>query len=482
MVGPHRSEGKAGAFYRAYMDEAAIEAKGITPLAPQLDAIRAVGTQTRLAALMGREGGAESAHTATAVIQFAVTPAVFDVRIYRDVRNPGRNAVYLSASGLMLPGPEYYSDAALSDIKKEYEQYIIRVLTLLAWPRPESAAREIVDLETRIAAVTPSHEVMQSLRAHDSVMSVGSLAKHAPTFNWRAFMAGADLGAVTTVHVNAVDAFPKIAEIVASTPIRVWQARQAFAIADIDAVHLNDAMYRANFDFRGKQFNSAQLQPPSRESRAWVATEAAIGNALGALYVAHNFPPEARRQAQLMAENIRHALDKRLAAISWMSAATRAKVRAKLASMSLDIGSPATFQSYQGLTISDKDHYGNIVRSRAYVWHNQVRSLDTPVKNAEWPMTPQMASYFYAPPINAMGIPAGTLQPPFFDVNADPAVNYGAIGSLMGQQMLAAFDEQGRHFDARGQLDELFTPEESREFSAMRRSIINQYSAVEPLP
>ena len=479
---PESAEGKAGAFYRAFMDEKTIEEKRIAPLRPQLLGIQSIRTPAELAALMGRESGAGTAHVATAVVQFAVAPGVFDVGIRRDVSDPSRNAVYVSASGLLLPGPEFYSDPQLSDIRKEYEKYIVRILSTLSWPDPEKAAREIIALETRIGAVTPSHEQRQDARGNDTVMSVARLAKYAPGFDWHAFFLGAELGAVKFVHIDAVEAFPKIAKIVAETPISVWQARQAFAIADIDAVNLNDDIYRANFEFRGRQFNSAQLQPPARENKAWVAAEAAIGDALGALYVAHYFSPEAKRQAQTMAEGIRRALDARLAALPWMSAATKTKARAKLAAMKLDIGYPETFQSYRGLVIDEKDHYGNLVRSRAYAWHNQIRSLDKPVDESVWPMTPQMASYFYAAPANAMGIPAGTLEPPFFDLNADPAVNYGAIGSLMGQQMFGALDDLGRHYDARGRVNELLTPDESRRFGAMRQAISDQYSAVEPLP
>jgi putative endopeptidase len=475
------AEAMAGAFYRAYMDEAAIDRKGVTPLRPQLDAIRTARTRSALAAEMGREAGPGTQRGIT-FLRFNYAPGLFSVDIGQDPQDPSRHAIFIAPDGLLLPGPEYYADPELADIRAAFEGYIAQVLTMLGWPEPVAMAHRVIALETRIAAASPTHEQMRTAGATDTSLAVARLEAAAPGFDWRAFLQGAELGRVGRVRVRALDVVPGLAAIFVDTPIDVWQARQAFAIADIDARHLGSALARANFEFRARQFNSPLTVPPPRGSNAGVIAEGSIGGIIGTLYAARYLTPEVKSAALTMAEGVRQAFADRLAHASWMSPDTRARARGKVSRIALDVGYPDTYKAPAALVVSDTDHYGNVVRARAFAWRERVHHLNDPFDRTAWPMTPQTATYGYTVETNAIVMPAALLQPPFFDPQADPAVNYGAIGALMGGQVASALDDRGRHFDADGRRRELLAPDETRRFLALRQAISDRYSRVEPLP
>lgn len=483
---PDSAEGKASAFYRAFMDEKTIEAKGFSPLKPELDAIRAAGTRRQMAALMGVMAGPGTSRAINNVTGLSIgRTGAFWVNIRQDQKDPQRYAVYVGQSGLNLPGPEYYSDPKLADIKVAYEAYIARMLTLLMWPEPETRAREIVALETRIAGASWSHEQMQDVDKTYNPMTVTELSKFAPGFDWRAFLKGAELGKVTNVVIDAKSAFPQLAAIFADTPLEVWQARQAFAVVDdaAGAGYLNTAAFNANFEFRNKQFRSLLSVPPPRgATRAWNAMARNIGDILSSFYVARYFSPEAKTAAQEMVANLRNAFDARLAKSSWMSAETKIRAREKLARMTMKIGYPDKFQDYKGLEISETDLYGNVMRATAFNWRRQVRRLNEPFDRSEWMLTPEIANYNYIPTTNSIEVPAGSLQPPFFDLHADASVNYGAIGVLMGLSMIGGFTNQGRHYDGDGRMRDWWTAEDAKRFESMTKALNDQYSAIEPLP
>ena len=472
---PRRSAGgpeaKAAGFYRSFMDQQSVEARGLTPLDSGLQAVRGATTPARLARLMGaaagpgtevRVSGPRSAH------------APFFLTIGQDQRNPGRYAVALDQGGLGLPGPEYYSDPKLADIKTAYQSYVTRLLHLIGWPDAETRGPQVVTFETRIASVTRPNS------AADRV-TVGELARLAPGFDWRAFFGGAGLDRVSHLDLDRI-AVPSIARIVAETPLEVLQARQAFALVDGAAPNLDSATVAAEFDFRYRMFNNQSAVLPPREQRALTTLEASIGEILGALYVKTYFSPAAKARTFEMIKLLTQALDARLTSLEWMSPATRAKARAKLATMRFNIGYPDQLPDFRGLVIRDDDLYGNVTRATALAWRRQVARLSRPFDRSEWVFTPQSVNYSYTPSTNTLEIPSATLEPPFFDLAADPAVNYGAIGALIGSMMVAAFDDQGRHYDAAARRHEWWTAEESSAFEARLGALAGQYSAVEPLP
>ena len=478
---PDSAAGKAGAFYRAFMDEKMAESKGVRPLDPQLETIKAAKTKKKMTELMGTIAGSRTKRGPARSNQPA-DRALFSMNIGQDQTEPNRYAVYVGQAGLGLPGPEYYMDPKLADIKAAYATYVTRALSLIGWPNPETRANEVVAFESRIAEVSWSHEQMRDPVQTYNAMSVTELSNLAPGFDWPAFLGGAEVGNLSRLVIDAKSAFPKIAHIFDETPIEVLQAQQAFVLVDEAGLILNTDVFKANFDFRVRMFSNQSMAPRPRSFNAWITLEAAIGDALGSLYIERYFSPEAKASALEMAANLKKAFDARLQNATWMSPATKAKARAKLAAMTVNIGYPDKLQDYKGLEISDTDLYGDVERATAFNWHALVARLSGPFDRCYWVYTPQSVNYSYTPSSNTLEIPAGTFQPPFFDLHADPAVNYGAVGVMIGATMASGFDNQGRHYDSDGRLQDWWTSEEVKIFEAMTRRLSDQYSAIEPLP
>ena len=478
---PESAENKVGALYRAFMDEKTIEAKGRTPIEPELNAIRAAKTKALMAALTGRIVGPGTVR-APSVFGPSLGRGVFTVDIAQDQMDPKRYAVYVGQGGLLLPGPEYYLDPQLADIKIAYQAYMAKMLTLIGWPNAEASAKDIVAFETRVADVDWSHERMRAAAKTYNLITVTELSKLAPGFDWPEFLRGAELGKVDKVVIDSKIAFPKIASIFAETPIDVLQARQAFDAADNGAMLLDSAMVSANFDFRVKVFNGQAVVLGPRQNRAESTVEANLTETMAAFYVTQYFSPEAKKKAQEMVVNLKNAFDARLQSLTWISPETKAEARDKLAKMTVKIGYPDMFENYKGLKIKDTDLYGDVVRAAAFNWRRNIRGLSEPFDRSAWTLTPNYPQYNYIPSTNTMEVPAALLQPPFFDLKADDAVNYGAIGSLMGMMIMYGFDPQGGQYDADGHLRDWWAAEDLKRFAAEAEKLSQQYSAIEPLP
>ena len=474
-------EGRAGAFYRAFMDEKAGESKGVRPLDARLELIRKAKTRDELAALMGKVAGPWAQRTNMLSYQPA-NRALFSIQIAQDQANPERYALYIGQAGIGMPGPEYYSDAKLADIKVKYEAYVARALELVSWPDPAGEAKRVVEAETRLAEASWTQEQMRDPVQTFNPMTVAELSKLAPEFNWTKFLESAETGKVNRVVIDAKSAFPKLARIFAETPAEVWQAQQAFALVDNAGVLLDSRVFTAHFEFWDRTFNNQNAAPRPRWFYAWTTMESSIGDLLGKLYVQRYFSPEAKAAAVDMANTMKRAFDARLERTPWMSPATRAKAREKLARMTMNIGYPEKTEDYSGLEISDADLYGDVSRVAVLKWKNQRKRLNEPFDRSFWQFSPQSVNYSYTPATNTLEIPAGTFQPPFFDIHADPAVNYGSVGVMIGAMMASGFDNQGRHYDANGRLHDWWTAEEAAKFERYREELIEQYSAVEPLP
>jgi|GEM_PF-17056 len=473
-------EEKAGAFYRSFIDEKRIEAKGIEPLQPELDAIRAVHSKSELAALMGRVAGPGTVRAAT--VRTPLGRALFSLDVAQDPNDPAHYALFIGQAGLQMPGAEYYNDPKLADLKAAYHDYVARMLTLIGWPDAQTRAAQIVAFEGRVAGASWTREQMGDVMQTYNPMTLEDLIRFAPGFDWRAFLGGAELPATGRVVIDAKSAFPAIAKIYDETPLDVLQARQAFAAADAAAPLLDHALADASFDFRAKRFAGLFQVPLARTLGGEQVVETNMPDALSAMYVARYFSAEAKAKALEMARNLVAALDVRLASLTWMSPPTRMKARQKLAAMELHIGYPEHFLQYDGLTIRDDDLYGNVARAAAWNWRHSVAKLGQPVDRAEWALAPAYPQYAYAATRNSVEISAATLQPPFFDPQADDAVNYGAIGAVIGQQLVAGFDHHGGRYDATGRLADWWTADERKHFDEETAKIVAQYSAVEALP
>ncbi|MCE3289885.1 MAG: peptidase [Caulobacter sp.] len=457
-----------GGLYNSFMDEARLEALGAKPLAADLAAVKAARTHDALAALQGGTQGKFGA-------------GVFGVGIGPEAADPTKYAVYVGQAGLGLPDRDYYLTEQFAAKKAAYRAYIAKTLTLAGWANPEANADAIVAFETKIAEASWTKVQQRDPVASVNPMTVAELSKLAPDFNWKAYLTAAGLGAESNIIVGEKSAFPKIAAIYKATPVETIQAWEAFHIADQAAPYLSKAFADANFDFRNKTL-SGQPEQRARWKRGVALTGGTLGEAVGKLYVEAYFPPESKAKMEALVDNLLVAMKARIEKLTWMSPETKAKALAKANSFTVKIGYPDEWRDYSKLTIKGDDLYGNIERAGAFEWDYQVARLHKPVDRKEWGMFPQTVNAYYNPQLNEIVFPAAILQPPFFDPDADPAVNYGAIGAVIGHEISHGFDDQGSQFAADGSLTNWWQPVDREKFVAQTKSLGALYSSFEPLP
>ena len=474
---PTDLEGKVGRFYRSFMDETRVEAAGAKPLDPLLSDVRNPNTRQTQAALMGRANADLDA-------------SLFNVFIDIDLKDPSHYAVYVSQGGLGLPDRDYYLKPDFAAAKAKYEAYVAELLKLEGWPGDQ--AKAVVDFESRIADASWSKAEQRDPVKVYNPMSVGELATLAPGFDWKGFLSGADLSKVDRVVVAEKSAFPKLTAIYAATPIETIQAWQAFHIADNAAPYLSKPFADAWFEMHDKTL-SGQQQQKLRWKRAVLAvsggdfgvgdrfgTFGTLGFGVGQLYAAKYFPPEAKAKIEALVQNLKAAYRVRLQHLDWMSEPTRKKALEKLDTYTIKVGYPDHPRDYSALIVGD-DIVGNVRRAGAADWAFYSGRLFGPVDKSDWQMTPQ-TNDAYNGSLRDIVFPAGILQPPMFDAAADPAINYGGVGGIIGHELTHGFDDQGRKIDATGALRDWWTKEDAEKFEARAKALGAQYSSFEPLP
>ena len=469
-AGDHAATGDEaliGAAYTAFMDEDRIEKLGAAPLAKDLAAIRAADTRAKLAALMGRAAD-------------GYFGAFFSLSEAPDAKTPTRYAIFVSQAGLGLPDRDYYLAPSFAPQKAKYQAYVARLLTAAGWPDAEAEAAAVVALETRIAEASWSKVEQRDPVKIYNPMSTADLAALAPGFPWRPFLEAADVGGVPTVVVGEKSAFPKIAAIFADTPVATLQAWEAFSVADSAAPYLSHAFADAHFEFRDKTLGG-QAEQKSRWKRAASTIDDGIGEAVGRVYVAKYFTPEAKAKMEALVGDLKVALAARIQRLDWMSPATKAKALEKLSLLNVKIGYPVKWRDYSPLKMSPDDLYGDVERAQAFEWARQLHRLNDPVDRTEWGMTPQTVNAYYEASQNEVVFPAAILQPPFFDPAADMAVNFGGIGGVIGHEMTHGFDDQGRQYDGHGVLTDWWTPEDAAKFVVQTKRLGGQYDLFEPV-
>ncbi len=459
---------KISAAYKAFMDEARIEALGATPIKPELDALRAAKSRDDIAALMGKAA-------------FTNYNALLGLGIGDDAKDPSRYAVYAGAGGLGLPDRDYYLDPKFADKKTAYEAYIARMLTLIGWSKPAEHAKAIVALETRIAEATWTRVQRRDRDKTYNPKTLAELKALSPGFAWDRYIDSAGLKGVDRFVVTTDTAFPKIAAIYGETDLDTLKAWQAFHVADGAAPLLSKAFVDASFDFNDKTLAGQPEQRP-RWKRGVAAVNGMLGESIGRIYVARYFPPESKAKMEALVGNIRAAMKARIERLDWMGPETKAKALDKLAKFGVKIGYPDKWRDYSALEIRADDAYGNAVRAGAYEWNRQVARLNGPVDKAEWNMFPQRVNAYYSSVKNEIVFPAAILQAPFFHPDADPAINYGGIGGVIGHEISHGFDDQGRKSDGDGVLRDWWTAEDAAKFKAQADRLGAQYSSYEPIP
>jgi putative endopeptidase len=477
---PTTVEGKVGAFYKSFMDVPRLEALGARPISPELAAIRAIGTPAEVARLMGNShAGFEG--------------AVFDFSIDADPKDPEHYVATLYQNGLSLPDRDYYLKANFARERQEFRSYVERLLTLTRWPAAKERAASIVALETRIAQASWTHVEQRDRPALYNPISSAELAAYAPGFPWAAFLGGAGLASKTRVIVGEKTAFPRIARIFADTPLETLKAWLAFTVMDTAAPYLSSSFASAHFHFHDHVLLGIQEQPVRWKLgvRAVSGGDCNEGGprdcfgtlnwAVGEMYTAHYFPPETKRSVEAMIANITQTYRRRLEHLDWMSDTTRAEALRKLDTYVVKVGYPDRARDYSGVVIKDDDLIGNVRRAAAADWAFYVGRSDGPVDKSEWDMTPQTVDA-YNGNLRDIVFPAAILQPPGFDANADPAVNYGAAGWGAAHELTHGFDDSGRTVDAKGALRDWWTEADAREFKARTAMLGAQFARYEPLP
>ncbi len=473
-------EGKVGAFYHAFMDQARVDALGAKPLDPLLADVRAAKSREQLAALMGR-GNADLEGT------------LFNFFVDVDLKDPKHYVVYLGQGGLGLPDRDYYIKPDFAAQKIKYQAYVAQLLHLANWPAADARAGDVVDFETKVAQASWTKAEQRDADKVYNPMTVAELEKFAPGFAWKNFLAEASLGQAGRVIVGEKSAFPKLAAIFAAAPVETLEAWQAFHIADNAAPYLSKPFTDAYFEMRDKTL-SGQKEQKVRWKRAVFAvaggdflvgdrlgTYGTMGWGAGQLFTAKYFPPAAKTKIEELVANLKAAYRVRLQKLDWMSDATKTQALRKLDTYTIKVGYPDHARDYSHVAMRSDDLLGDVRAAGAADWAFYSGRLPGPVDRSDWAMTPQ-TNDAYNGNLRDIAFPAGILQAPMFDANADPAINYGAIGGVIGHELTHGFDDQGRKIDADGSLRDWWTKEDAAKFEARAKALGEQYSSFEPIP
>jgi putative endopeptidase len=407
--------------------------------------------------------------------------AIFDLSIDADAKDPNRYSVYIDVGGLGLPDRDYYLKPEFAAKKTAYQTYVAQLLKEIGWRDPDASAAAIVDFETKLAGASWTRAEERDPDKTYNPMTVAALTAYAPGFDFKTFLASAGLGSRDTVVLEANTAFPKVAAIYAATPMATLKAWQAFHVVDSASPYLSDRFVEDRFAFRSKILaGQPELQPRWKRGVAFV--NRTLGEAVGRLYVAKYFTPDAKAKMDALVGNVKAALQARIQQVDWMSPETKTKALEKLSKLTVKMGYPVKWRDYSALVIRPDDLYGDAVRGAAFEWERQLKRLDGPVDKLEWDMTPQTVNAYYNTSNNEIVFPAAILQPPFFDADADPAINYGGIGAVIGHEMTHGFDDQGRKYDGDGRLADWWTADDAGKFQARADRLGAQFSAFEPVP
>ncbi len=458
-------QAKVAALYRGFMDEAAIEKLGATPLKPQLDAIRAVKDKAGIAALMGASNAGHGR-------------SFFSAGVSDDQRDPDRYTLYLSQSGLGLGDRAMYLDEKFKPQRERYQAYIAQMLGLAGWAKPAEHAAAILALETKIA---DAHWTRAESRDRDRTynpVTFAELEAQAPGFPWPTYFKAAGIDHAGRAVLRQNTAFPKLASIFAGADLDTLKAWHAFSVVDQAAPLLSKNFANAEFEFRSK-FLSGQPEQRERWKRGVAFAEGAMGEAIGRDYVQLYFPADSKAKMDSLVANVKAAMGARLDTLAWMSPETRKEAHAKLAGFGLKIGYPEKWRDYSALKVVPGDVFGNAERAMRFEWDYRRARFGQKVDELEWGMTPQTVNAYYNSVKNEIVFPAAILQPPFFDPDADPAVNYGAIGGVIGHEIIHGFDDQGRKSDGKGVLRDWWASEDAGKFEAQAAKLGAQYEAYE---
>ncbi|PQO95805.1 peptidase M13 [Massilia phosphatilytica] len=462
---------RIGDYYASFMDEAKLEQLGITPLNGELAKIAALKDKSELPALLAHLG------------KIGVN-VPYDFGIHQDNKDSTKYVADIYQSGLGMPDRDYYlkaDDAKLADAKAKYLTHVEKTLALAGDKNAAANAKAIVDFETELAKVQWTKvELRDPIKAYNKV-PLADMGKVAPDYDWNGYLQATGIAGKTTYVIVSQPTYLKgFAEISNKTSLDTWKAYLTMHLVDAYASYLNKAFVDERFDFYGKTLSGVKEQEP-RWKRGVGAIERSQGESLGKLYVGEYFPPERKARMEALVKNLLVAYKQSIDKLDWMSPATKKEAQAKLAKFTPKIGYPNKWKDYSALVVSRDDLVGNVMRSRDVEYNRELNKLGKPIDRDEWGMTPQTINAYYNPEMNEIVFPAAILQPPFFDANADDAVNYGGIGAVIGHEISHGFDDQGAQYDGDGNLRDWWTAADHKNFEAKTKMLVNQYNQFEPI-
>jgi putative endopeptidase len=459
---------KVGDLFGSFMDTDRLEAAGLAPIADDLEGAGAVATPQDVASLLGRfarDGGG----------------GLFHPFVNTDDRDSTRYVVYLEQGGLGLPDESYYREEQHAQVRADYRDHVERMLRLAGQPDPAGAADRVLALETRLAAAHWDKVTNRDPVKTYTLVDAAGLAELTPGLDWTAYLQGMGAPEATLAAVVArqPDFLTAMAQAVREVPLDTWRDWLRWQVVHAWAPYLPEAFVGENFDFYGRTLSGV---PEIRErwKRGVSLVEDALGEAVGQLYVERHFPPHAKAAMETLVGNLVAAFRNAFDRLDWMGEATREAAHAKLAAFTPKVGYPARWRDYSALAVDADDLVGNVRRAAAFEVDRNLAKLEREVDRGEWFMTPQTVNAYYNPGMNEIVFPAAILQPPFFDVDADDAVNYGGIGAVIGHEIGHGFDDQGSQFDGAGNLRNWWTDEDRERFTARADALIAQFDTLEP--
>ncbi len=461
-------EQKVGDLYRSFMDTETRDARGVEPLLPELDRIDAISDYADLA------------------VYFAETvkrnlDAPFGVGQVADFKNPKEYMIYAGQSGLGLPDREYYlkEDEKSEALRQQYIAHIEKMYGLAGLENGAAAAATVMALETRLAEQNMKKEDARNWTANYNKIALEDLPELMPNFNWDGYIAELGIADIGSLVVFTTDYMRALDQIIVDTDLATWKTYLQWTALNNTASRLTSELDQQNFAFYGTALSGTEEQRPMWR-RATGVVNGSLGEVVGKVYVKRHFPPEAKERMLELVGNLVNAYEKSIKELDWMSEDTKVEALDKLSKFTPKIGYPDEWRDYSALDIEADDYFGNVERAALAEYQRQLGRQGGPVDRTEWGMTPQTVNAYYMPPLNEIVFPAAILQPPFFDLNADDAVNYGAIGAVIGHEIGHGFDDSGSTFDGDGVMRNWWTDEDRNEFEKRTGKLVEQYSAFAP--
>jgi endothelin-converting enzyme/putative endopeptidase len=471
---------KVADLYNSYMDEAGIEAKGLSPLQSHLKAIAAIRNKRQLARVLGETLRADVDALNNTNYH---TPNLFGMWVAPGFNDSDHYVAYLMQGGLQLPDREYYLGGGdhMRTVREQYKVHVAAMLKLAGFSDADARAARIIALETAIAHTHRTLAENENIKNANNTWTPADFRAKAPGLDWEEYFRGAGISHVESFIVWQPEAFTGESALVASTALETWKDWLAFHLIDTYAGVLPKDVAEQRFAFFGKVLSGTSEQRP-RWQRGVFVVDGLLGDAIGQIYAQRYFSPEAKAQVETMVANMIAAFRKRIEALPWMNPATKAEAEAKLSTLYVGIGYPETWHDYSNFEVKPGDIFGNLWRGYFSEYQRQIARLGKPVDKKEWSMTPQTVNAVNLPLQNALSFPAAVLQPPFYDPQAPAASNYGAIGTIIGHEISHTFDTEGSAFDSKGRVRNWWTPEDMKHFEAATAQLAAQYDTYRPFP